>query len=54
MTFGWDLVVLHTMRSMFGNFRSACLEVVWRFEQRTFYIGLLRVKFILACQEVLK
>jgi hypothetical protein len=34
---------------MFG----ACLEVVGSFERRTFYIGPLRVKLILACQEVL-
>ena len=27
---------------------GACLEVMWRFEQRTFYIGSLRVKLILA------
>ena len=30
------------------------LEVVWRFEWRMFYIGLLKVRFILASQEVLK
>ena len=40
---------------MFGKFSSAYLEVVvWKFEQRTFYISLLRVKVILACQEVHK
>ena len=34
---------------------SACLELVWRFEWRTFYIASLRVKLILACsEEVLK
>ena len=33
---------------------GACLEVVWRFEWRTFYISSLKVKLILACQEVLK
>ena len=33
---------------------GACVEVVWRFEQRTFYIGSRGVKLILACQEVLK
>ena len=49
MSFGWELVVLHTRPSMFGNW-----DIVWRFEQRTFYIGSLRVKLILACQEVLK
>ena len=38
---------------LWGTF-GACLEVVWRFEQRTFYIGSWRVKLILACQEVLK
>jgi hypothetical protein len=30
------------------------VEVVWRFEHRTFYIGSWRVKLILTCQEVLK
>ena len=33
---------------------GACLEVVWRFEQRTFYIGSLRVELVLVCQEVPK
>ena len=32
-----DLVVLYTTPSMFGKFAS--LEVVWKFEQGTFYIG---------------
>jgi hypothetical protein len=31
-----------------------CVEVEGRFEQRAFYIGSLKVKLILACQEVLK
>jgi hypothetical protein len=44
MTFGRELVVLLTKLSMFG----ACMEVVWRFEQRTFYIGSWRAKLILA------
>ena len=35
---------------MFGKF----LVVMWGFEQRTIYIGALRVKLILAYQEVLK
>ena len=35
--------VLHTKVSMFG----VCLESVWRFEWRTFYIGSLGVKLIL-------
>ena len=39
---GWELVVLHTTPSMFG--KLSCLEVVWRFERRTFYIGSLSVK----------
>ena len=30
-----------------------CVEVEGRFEQRAFYIGSLKVKLILACQEVL-
>ena len=33
---------------------GACMESVWRFEQRTFYIGSLRVKFILAPTEFTK
>jgi hypothetical protein len=39
MSFGRELVVLLTKPSMFGKFVVACVEVVWRFEQRTFYIG---------------
>ena len=45
MIFGQELIVLASFRSML---------VVWRFKQRTFYIDTLRVKLILACQEVLK
>ena len=41
-TLGWELVF------------SACLEVVWRFKQRIFYIRSLRNKLIVACQEALK
>ena len=48
-----ELVVLHTTLSMFSFF-SARLELVWNFEQEHFYIGSLRLKLILACQEVLK
>ena len=33
---------------------DACLELVWGFERRTFYVGFLRAKPILACQEVQK
>jgi hypothetical protein len=33
---------------------DACLESVWGFERRTFYVGFWRAKSILACQEVLK
>ena len=33
---------------------AGSLEVVWRFEQRIFYMGLLRIRLILACQEVLE
>ena len=44
MTFGRELVGL-----------GAFLEVVmWRFDPRSFYVSSLRVKLILACQEVLK
>ena len=52
MAFERELVVYKTFRVwlVFG----ACLEVMWRCEQRTLYIGSVRVKLILACQEVLK
>jgi hypothetical protein len=50
--FAREFVVLHTTTSMFSKFCGACLEVVWRFEQRTFYKGSLRIKLTLACQEV--
>ena len=33
---------------------GACLDVVWRFNQTTFYIGTSRVKLILASQDVSK
>jgi hypothetical protein len=47
MSFGWELVVLHTPPFM--------LVPTWRCEQGTFYIGLLRVKLrFLACEEVRK
>jgi hypothetical protein len=49
MTFGRELVVLLTKPSIFGEFLvHACMEVVWRLEQRTFYIGSWRAKLILA------
>ena len=35
-----------TKSSMFGKLEVHVLEVVWRFEQRTFYINSLRVKLI--------
>ena len=53
MTFDQEEVVLHEYLPCPVSF-SACLEVVWRFEQRTFYIHSLSVKLILVCQEVLK
>jgi hypothetical protein len=34
-SFGRELVVLHTIMPMFGEFVGACLESVWTFEQRT-------------------
>ena len=40
MTFGEELVVLHTTPSMFGKFFDECLEVVWTFRRRTFYLAL--------------
>ena len=46
MTFGRELVVLDTTPTCLV-ISGACLEVVWRFQQRTFYIG------SLSCQEVL-
>ena len=51
MTFGRELVVLLAKPSMLGKFLVHAWEVVWRFEQRTFYFGSWRVKLILACQE---
>ena len=39
---------LLTKLSMFGKLEVHVLEVVWRFEPITFYIGSLRVKLILA------
>ena len=44
-----ELVVLHRLPTIW-----CILEVVWRFEQRTSYIGSLMVNLILVCQEVLK
>ena len=40
--------VLLVKPSMFGKLEVHVLEVVWRFESITFYIGELRVKLILA------
>ena len=48
-----ELVVVHTRLSMFSFF-DARLELVWKFEQRIFYIGSLRVGLILTCQKVQK
>ena len=47
-----ELIVLHTYFPYSVSFW--CVLRVWRFEQRAFYINSLRVKIILACQEVLK
>ena len=46
MSFGRELVVMLTKPSMFGKLEVHVLEVVWRFEPITFYIGSLRVKLI--------
>ena len=54
MTFGGELVVLFIKPSMFGKFFNACLKVMWRFEQWTFYIDSLRVKLVLAPIEFAK
>ena len=43
-----ELVVLHIKLSMFDEVFGACLESVWKFERRTFYIGSLEAKLILA------
>ena len=51
---GLELVVLHTTFIMFAWFLVACLEVMWRLEQRTFYISSLKVKLNLTYQELLK
>lgn len=45
-----ELVVLHTTPFMFGKFSVH----TWRFEQKTFSIGSLSVKLIMALQKVLK
>ena len=52
MNFGHQLVVLQTT-SIFGKFLLHALEVVWSFEQRTILYEFIRVKQILACQELL-
>ena len=46
MTFDKELVVLLTKLSMFGKLLVHVLEVLWRFEQRTFHISSLMVKLI--------
>jgi hypothetical protein len=46
----WLLCIQHL--PCLVNF-GACLEVLWRFEQRTFFVSSLRTKTILACQEML-
>ena len=46
--------VLLVKPSMFGKLEVHMLEVVWRFEPITFYVGELRVKLILAPHVVLK
>lgn len=53
-TCGQELVVLHTLPPMFGKFLVHARRVEWRFERRTFYIGSLRFKLVVASnQEVL-
>ena len=47
MSFGRGLVALLTKPSMFGKLKVHVLEVVWKFEPITSYIGSLRVKLIL-------
>jgi hypothetical protein len=54
MTFPQELVVLHTSTPcMFDKILVHAWRYCGRFKQRTFYIGSLRFKLILACQEVL-
>ena len=43
-SFVWMLVDLHTRHSMFGKFFGAWVELLWKFAQRSFYIGSLRAK----------
>ena len=47
-----ELVVLHITICSVSLWCK--LEVVWRFERRTFFIDSMRVNLIWACQEVLK
>ena len=51
MTFGWELVVLHTTPSMFSKFQCMLGGLnVWRCEQRTVHIRSLSVELIIfAC-----
>jgi len=53
-SFGQELVVFHIKLSMLSKFFGACLESVWRFERRSFYIDLLGAKLILAPLGMLK
>ena len=41
-----DLQILGSQPAMHKNLPDHWLEAMWRFEQRTFYIGSLRVKLI--------
>jgi hypothetical protein len=54
MTFGWELVVLHTAPSMLGIIFGVCLDVMWTFEQRTFYIGSIFVSFAKQPMEIIQ
>lgn len=40
---------MYTNLSTFGRVLGACLELLWRFEQRTSSTGSLTIKFISAC-----
>ena len=54
MIFGRELVVLLTKPSMFGKLEGHVLEAVWRFKQRTFYVGSSRVKLVSAPHALIK
>jgi hypothetical protein len=51
MTFGWELVVFALFHV--GKSSMHAREVVWRLEQRKFYIETLKVRLILTCHQVL-